>query len=361
LDALWLAQLRRVVHPFVGAITDPSAALIFWIAVVLVGGIGFGVLISSKCRSIILGLRRQESPTAHDQLLTSLAGFGHSGVARANLERLAQYSETRLETTDPRYTAYRQRFVSIVQTYRDFTAGLLGEIVRLSGRYSAWQVSASELRKHTAVLNQILLGGAADSASYHERAGEIISSASRSILRCIKDLRRAVIADYNADVASAVNRVMAAKQEHINELGIREVSVFCRGTSLAHADQEVLKTCLEILITNSVEAMENSTQRRLRLTVETEAGDVLIRVEDTGSGLERKDWERIFERNVTTKGPGHGLGLYHVRHRLARYGGSVRVESSSVGDGTVMLIRLRAVDRHTDARSETAAEGKVPA
>ena len=66
---------------------------------------------------------------------------------------------------------------------------------------------------------------------------------------------------------------------------------------------------------------------------------LLISVEDTGSGIPRESVEHIFERFVTTANTGAGLGL-SICHELIEYmGGKIQLKSEE-GKGTTVWITL---------------------
>jgi C4-dicarboxylate-specific signal transduction histidine kinase len=78
------------------------------------------------------------------------------------------------------------------------------------------------------------------------------------------------------------------------------------------------------LIRNSIEAMADNGERPRVLTVGTEmddAGQVLVRVEDTGPGLEPDAVPRLFDSFFTTKLGGVGLGLPISRSIIEAHGG----------------------------------------
>ncbi len=85
------------------------------------------------------------------------------------------------------------------------------------------------------------------------------------------------------------------------------------------------------LITNAIQAMDE-TDARLSIEVETtKAGEVRVGVTDNGQGIPTENLERIFEPAFTTKAGrvefGLGLGLQIVKDIVVRHGGSIDVKS----------------------------------
>jgi signal transduction histidine kinase len=78
------------------------------------------------------------------------------------------------------------------------------------------------------------------------------------------------------------------------------------------------------LFTNSIEALQPVTDRRRVVTVysgQTEAGEVLLRIKDTGIGAPPEDLERIFDPFFTKKSTGTGLGLSICRSIVQNHNG----------------------------------------
>jgi len=99
------------------------------------------------------------------------------------------------------------------------------------------------------------------------------------------------------------------------------------------------------LIANALDAMDSVTNRPrvLRLGSENHHPDgVLVSVEDSGTGIDPKDVERIFDSFFTTKAEGMGIGLSLCRSIIEAHNGRLWVSSS--GDrGSVFNILLPAI------------------
>ena len=102
------------------------------------------------------------------------------------------------------------------------------------------------------------------------------------------------------------------------------------------------------LMLNAIQHMELKPDERRMLEVttayESEDGDrpVTIRFSDTGPGIHRQLWEKIFALGFTTKPGGSGLGLYIARSLVESMGGRIFVEESLVPLGTTFLVELPA-------------------
>ena len=74
-------------------------------------------------------------------------------------------------------------------------------------------------------------------------------------------------------------------------------------------------------------------------------GQVLIEVEDTGTGIRADEQDRVFERFYRGSGSlereGFGLGLAIAKRMVDVMGGEIAVRSEE-GKGSVFTIRLRA-------------------
>ena len=107
------------------------------------------------------------------------------------------------------------------------------------------------------------------------------------------------------------------------------------------------------LISNAVEAMGG--KGRLTLATRVEGAKVMARIADNGPGIPKACIGKIFDPFFTTKAPGKGtgLGLSIVYKIVAKYGGTIRADSSE-GIGTTFTVTLPLTmkeDHHGTARA----------
>ncbi|TMF19144.1 MAG: hypothetical protein E6I35_04185 [Chloroflexi bacterium] len=109
------------------------------------------------------------------------------------------------------------------------------------------------------------------------------------------------------------------------------------------ADQESLGRVLDDLLNNAL----TYTIRPPRLWIGISAGSrrAIVRVEDNGVGISFEERERVFDRLYRVADPqivvpGIGLGLYISRQLVESYGGTLAVESSTPGMGSVFALTL---------------------
>ena len=106
-----------------------------------------------------------------------------------------------------------------------------------------------------------------------------------------------------------------------------------------------IEQMLHNLVANARDAMQDGGS--LGISVRREGNEVMVRVTDSGHGMDATTRERIFEPFFTTKAErGSGLGLATVYGLVRQSGGEVEVQSA-VGRGTTFTARFPAVDAAT--------------
>ncbi len=110
---------------------------------------------------------------------------------------------------------------------------------------------------------------------------------------------------------------------------------------LALANPALLSWVIENLLRNAVDAMDGSG--RITITLSGSSNRQCIDVSDTGKGIPRRDWHRVFMPGYTTKERGWGMGLSLSRRIINTYHhGRITVlrSSTSAPTGTTFRIEL---------------------
>ncbi|WP_155060656.1 sensor histidine kinase [Streptomyces blattellae] len=231
-----------------------------------------------------------------------------------------------------------------VVTLRDVTElqSLMGELNSERGFTQALRSQAHEAanRLHT-VVSLIELG----------RAEEAVDFATAE-LELAQALTDQVVAAVSEPVLAAL---LLGKTAQANERGVElEVSEDSRlddGLLPASLPARDLVTILGNLIDNAVDAAQGSVRARVTVTAYTKSGELVLRVSDTGAGVDPAHAEAVFQRGFSTKpaGPGgRGLGLALVRQAVTRHEGKLRV-AEAAGGGAEFDVRLplnRPVSEH---------------
>lgn len=112
------------------------------------------------------------------------------------------------------------------------------------------------------------------------------------------------------------------------------------------------------IINNAISAMPDGGMLRISGRMDEANQRVVIALSDTGTGIDGKDINRIFDPFYTTKpeGEGTGLGLFVSYGIISRYGGTIECESNtditSDRHGTTFIIRLKpAAERKSNVEN----------
>ncbi|CAM5703999.1 histidine kinase OS=Streptomyces albaduncus OX=68172 GN=FHS32_004656 PE=4 SV=1 [Streptomyces griseoloalbus] len=230
-----------------------------------------------------------------------------------------------------------------VVTLRDVTElqSLMGELDSERGFTQALRSQAHEAanRLHT-VVSLIELG----------RAEEAVEFATAE-LELAQALTDQVVAAVSEPVLAAL---LLGKTAQANERGVELVvsadSRLDDGLLPDALPSRDLVTILGNLIDNAVDAAQGGVRPRVTVTARTELtelteGDgskLVLRVGDTGPGVDPDRAEELFRLGYSTKpsGPGgRGLGLALVRQAVSRHGGTLTVTSGEDG-GAVFDVRV---------------------
>jgi len=159
-----------------------------------------------------------------------------------------------------------------------------------------------------------------------------------------------------ASQAVEINRPLIEARKHRLELTVPREPVFVRG------DRVRLVQVLANLLNNAGKYTDPGglIQVRVENVAINGYGGAVLRVRDTGRGIEPKDVPHLFdmfyqvERSLDRSEGGLGIGLSLVRHLVTLHGGTVEAESEGTGQGSEFIVRL-PLDATTMTVSHTEA------
>jgi PAS domain S-box-containing protein len=183
-------------------------------------------------------------------------------------------------------------------------------------------------------------------------AAEAIERAARIQARLIDDLldvSRIVAGKLNMHVdhvnlASVANAALEAVAKDAERKRITLERAFEVDPPMILGDAERLQQVITNLLNNAIKFTPVAGRIRLRLRVVE--GQAIVRVEDTGSGIEPDFLPHIFERfsqadrSMTRTTGGLGLGLSIARSIVEAHHGTIRAESAGRGKGATFTFSL---------------------
>ena len=153
-----------------------------------------------------------------------------------------------------------------------------------------------------------------------------------------------------ADLNEVVRQAVSLYRERLED--VRMDVLLAPTLPGALLDSEQIRRVFVNLIDNSVEALAAADGER-RITVATAhdpaRGLLIAEVADTGHGIARHDFARLFQPYFSTRGRGTGLGLAIVHRIMTEHGGRIRAESNRPG-GARMIIELPVAEEGRESQ-----------
>ena len=97
---------------------------------------------------------------------------------------------------------------------------------------------------------------------------------------------------------------------------------------------------IENLVKNAIDAMKG--KGHLDINIAELENVVKIKITDTGKGIPKNQFSKVFEPGFTTKKRGWGLGLSLTKRIVQEYHkGRIKVAHSEIGKGTTMQMSFK--------------------
>ena len=226
--------------------------------------------------------------------------------------------------------------VSRITTLGEMTASIAHEVNQPLG---------SVVNNANACLT-ILPSGFPHAEEVRQALGEIIEGADRAsaVISRIRDLsKRVPYESALVDLNHIINEVMSLVR---HEAATRQVNIQIKtddNLSAVRGDRVQLQQVLLNLVANGMDAMTTIEPSKRTMTISArsvtrdEKPEVLVSVQDVGTGFkpEQKDW--LFEAFYSTKPEGMGMGLAISRSIIEVHGGRLWAEANQGGGATFLL------------------------
>lgn len=217
----------------------------------------------------------------------------------------------------------------------------------------------------TTALEVLERGG--DDEAISERMRQILRRQLGHLGRLVDDLLdisrieqgKMVLRTERLDLAELVEEVAESHRAQAEAAGLALRAEVPGEPVWVEADATRLLQVLENLVSNSIKFTDPGGQ--VSLVLEAVAGEVVVRVRDTGCGLEPEELERVFEPFAQTDeaqrrmSGGLGLGLPIVKGLVEAHGGRLEAASPGRDRGTELTVRLPGAGPPAEAADEAAA------
>lgn len=141
------------------------------------------------------------------------------------------------------------------------------------------------------------------------------------------------------DINQIIEQTLQLTKHDTKSVDIKIIKNFSDDLPLLAADAKKLQQAFLNLIFNAKAAMKEGGTLTISTSYKKENGMVEVKFEDTGSGIEPKILNKIFDPFYTTKKTGTGLGLTITHQIITAHEGKIDVRSI-LGQGTTFIVNF---------------------
>jgi PAS domain S-box-containing protein len=195
-------------------------------------------------------------------------------------------------------------------------------------------------------IKQPIAGAAINAATcllWLEKEPPRVEDARRKVSAIVNDVKRATdIIDRNhslyrressqrelVDLNEVIRHMIALLRDTADRNSISIRTELDPAVAMTTADRVQLQQVLMNLMLNSIEAMKGGSGTLTITSKQSEDGQLMVSVSDSGVGLPVEGAERIFETFFTTKPDGTGIGLPLSRRIIEAHGGRISASANT--------------------------------
>ena len=176
----------------------------------------------------------------------------------------------------------------------------------------------------------------------------VVDEMGKDLQRLMKIVERFSKIGSETELAPAnINEVVGDSVAYFRSRIPKNVTLSYNGLAIAPLrgmiNVSLFEWVIENLLKNALDAMQGVGT--LDVHISDDANNIYIDVTDSGKGIAKANFKRIFEPGFTTKTRGWGLGLSLSRRIIEDYhSGRIGVHESEIDKGTTMRITLKKAD-----------------
>ncbi len=312
----------------------------------LLVGLSLGTVIGLAVRRNQKRRIREPKSAQYENLLTSLANFDHGRMGGKNLNRL-QFLFSNLPESPEKLEQIQPNIRAAAEAYHAHTESQLRNVVQYGVKLKPIQPFVTDLMQHTGRLSNLMteeiIRDLEATDTFATRTA--ITESIERIQVAIRQVRKTVQSYFSADLLRVIPGVLIAIVPHLRECGVGFRTIETRGgpLRLVFFDEVSLAAIFEELLSNACDAMADSDKRELIMLIDFGVDEVIIRLSDTGSGLQGADSEKLFRREYSTKRERGGYGLYNAQQQVERFGGRIKIYNNENGPGATVEMILKTV------------------
>lgn len=163
------------------------------------------------------------------------------------------------------------------------------------------------------------------------RGLDIIENRGKGLVHFVRNYRSVAIVPKPEfqilNLHDMFTRIHELHEEILNEKDI-QVFIECPHSLHLQADGKLIEQVLINLFKNAIEAVNGKHEAHIRMTAQSADNQIIIEVEDNGSGITDYAMQHMFVPFFTTKEGGSGIGLSLSKQIIRMHGGSIGVQSS---------------------------------
>ncbi|SDN80157.1 ATP-binding protein [Alkalicoccus daliensis] len=184
-----------------------------------------------------------------------------------------------------------------------------------------------------------------------KQSGNLPSNEKRYVDLSLLEVQRAesIVTDFlslaKPQEQNMVTSILQEEAEYVRNimvpfanLHLVKISLRFSNTHQLYFDQNQMKQCLINICKNGIESMKDDPGT-LYMDISERKNKVIIKVTDSGSGMNAEEISRIGKPYYSTKKEGTGLGMLMVYSTIDKLGGTVAIDSTP-GKGTRITLTI---------------------